>query len=321
MAILLLGLDADILTPTQLHDIQAVVPEMECLITNDRDEIARRLPDIEIATGRFPYDLLAKAPKLRWFQQWGGAGTDWLMRYPEIVEKGFMLTNAAGAHAVPISEHIFGMLLMFTRRLHWSLRRQDRHEWKSFEQHELLELAGRTMLILGVGGIGQRTAKIARTFGMRVIGVRRNSEKSVPDVEAMYRPDQLPDILPEADVIVSTLPLTRATRHIIGEAELRAMKSDAILINIGRGGTIDEPALIRALQEHWIAGACLDVFEIEPLPEDSPLWDIHNVILTPHYSGWNPNFDVRAFDIFLKNLKLYTEGKPLFNVVDKRLGY
>jgi phosphoglycerate dehydrogenase-like enzyme len=321
MAILLLVLDADILTPSQLHDIQAIVPKMECLITTDRDEIVRHLSDIEIATGRFPRDLLAKAPKLRWFQQWGGAGTDWLMRYPGIVEKDFILTNAAGAHAVPITEHIFGMLLMLTRQLHCSLRRQDRHEWKGFAQHELLELAGKTMLIVGVGGIGQRTATIARAFDMRVIGIRRNPEKAVPGMEAMYSLDQLREVLPEADVIVVTAPLTHETQHMIGEAELRAMKPDAILVNIGRGGTIDESALICALGEYWIAGACLDVFETEPLPEDSPLWDMDNVILTPHYSGWNPNFERRAFDIFLKNLKLYVAGEPLFNVVDKQFGY
>lgn len=321
MGVLLLGFTPETLAESQLAQITALIPDMELLMTPHREEIEARLNDIEIATGRFPRDLLAKAPNLRWFQQWGGAGADWLMRYPDVVEKDFILTNAAGAHAVPISEHIFGMLLMFTRQLHCSLRRQDHHEWKGFAQHELFELAGKTMLIIGVGGIGQRTATIARAFDMRVFGIRRNPEKAVPGVEAMYPLDQLREVLPEADVIVITAPLTHETHHMIGEAELRAMKSSAILLNIGRGGTIDELALIRALQEHWIAGACLDVFETEPLPEDSPLWDLDNVILTPHYSGWNPNFEARAFDIFLKNLKLYIEGKPLFNVVDKRLGY
>ncbi len=321
MTVILLGLTKETLTPSQVHTIQALVPGMELLITTERDEIARRLPEIEIATGGFPRDLLAKAPNLRWFQQWGGAGADWLMRYPEIVEKEFTLTNAAGAHAVPISEHIFGMLLMLARQLHQSVRRQDRREWKGYGMQELFELAGKTMLIIGLGGIGQRTANIAGAFEMRVIGVRRHSEQAVPGVEAIYPPGQLREILPEVDVVVLTVPLTPETRHMIGEADLRAMKPSAILINIGRGGTIDESALIRALQEGWIAGAGLDVFETEPLPADSPLWGMENVIITPHYSGWNPNFDRRAFDIFLNNLKLYTEGQPLFNVVDKRLGY
>ncbi len=321
MGVLLLGFTHETVSAEQLSQVKKLTPNLEVFVTREREEIEARLDEIEIATGGFPRDLLTKAHNLRWFQQWGGAGADWLMRYPDIVEKDFILTNAAGAHAVPISEHIFGMLLMLGRQLHQSVRRQGRREWKGYGMEELFELAGQTMLLVGLGGIGRRTANIAGAFEMHVLGIRRNPDQVVPGVEAIYPPDQLREVLPKADVVVLTVPFTAETRHMIGETELRAMKSSAILINIGRGGTIDEPELIRALQEGWIAGAGLDVFETEPLPEDSPLWAMRNVIITPHYSGWNPNFTRRAFDIFLKNLKLYTAGKPLFNVVDKRLGY
>ncbi len=321
MAVLLLGFPAGNLSPKQVESVAETVPEMELLVSNDREEIACRLDEIEIATGYFPRDLLGTAPQLKWYQQWGGAGTDWLSRYPEIIEKDFVLTNAAGAHAVPISEHIFGMLLMFARKLHTSRDHQKEKTWKSFEADELFELAGKTMLLIGVGGIGRRVARLAGIFEMRVIGIRRHPDIPAPGVEMMYAPEQLSEVLPQADVVVLTAPLTPDTRHLLGEIEFRLMKRSAILINTGRGGTIDEPVLIRALQEGWIAGAGLDVFETEPLPQDSPLWGMENVILTAHYSGWNPNFDERAFDIFIDNLKLYAEGKPLFNVVNKQLGY
>jgi phosphoglycerate dehydrogenase-like enzyme len=172
-----------------------------------------------------------------------------------------------------------------------------------------------------VGAIGGRTAEVAAALGMRVWGVRRDPSLGAPGVEAMYSPEQLPDVLPEADFVVITAPLTHETRDLIGERELRAMKPTAYIVNIGRGGTIHEDVLIRALQEGWIAGAGLDVFAAEPLPVDSPLWEMENVIITGHYAGMTPCYDERALDIFLDNLQRYRAGQPLKNVVDKKLGY
>lgn len=177
------------------------------------------------------------------------------------------------------------------------------------------------MLLLGTGAIGARTARLAQAFGMRVVGVRRNPDKEVEHIGEMVALDNLAQALPGADFVVLTLPLTKDTRHLIGETELRTLKDTAILVNIGRGGLIDESALVRALQEGWLAGAGLDVFETEPLPKDSPLWNMDNVIITPHVAGDTPHYDERALAIFLENLRRYHKKEPLTHVVDKRLGY
>jgi phosphoglycerate dehydrogenase-like enzyme len=172
-----------------------------------------------------------------------------------------------------------------------------------------------------VGAIGEETAKIAAALNMRVIGVRRDPSVGAEGVERMVGNDQLLEVLPEADFVVLTVPLTQETAGMIGERELRAMKQSAYIINIGRGKTIDQDALIRALQEGQIAGAGLDVTDPEPLPEDSPLWDLENVIITAHYSGLTPHYNERAMEIFMDNLRRYQAGEELRNVVNKNLGY
>lgn len=321
MAILLIGFTMGKLTETQLTQVRKLVPDMQIVVTRERDEIETMLDDIEIAACWFPLDLLAKAPNIRWYQQWG-AGADWLMKHPEIVEHDVVITNTSGIHAIPISEHIFALLLAFARALRpVAFTAQSQCRWNGATQADLSELAGKTLVLIGVGAIGERTARIAKAFDMRVLGVRRHPSNTLATVDAMYGPDQLLEILPEAEYVVLTIPLTYETRGMIGGQELRAMKPAACVVNIGRGGTIDEQALITALQEGWIAGAGLDVFETEPLPEDSPLWKMENVIITAHYSGWNPYYDERALEIFLDNLRRYKAGEPLGNVVDKRLGY
>ena len=320
MRTILLGFEPGTLSETQLAQVQEAAPDMRILVTRDLDEIESVLDEIEIVACRFPRNLLPKARNLRWFQQWG-AGADWLLHHPEAVELDFVLTNASGVHPIPISEHIFAFLLAFARSLHLAVRAQDHHEWKRPPHQPVFELAGKTMVLVGVGAIGTRTAELATALGMRVLGVRRDPAVDVPGREAMFGPHQLLDLLPEADFVVLTIPLTHETQGMIGERELQAMKPTAYIINIGRGGTIQEQVLIRALKEGWIAGAGLDVFETEPLPEDSALWGMDNVIITAHYSGITPRYNERAIEIFLDNLLRYRAGEPLRNVVDKKLGY
>jgi phosphoglycerate dehydrogenase-like enzyme len=293
---------------------------MRVEITRDRDEIEALLDDVEIALGGIPHDLIPKARSLRWVQQWG-AGADWLMRTPKAVQHDFVLTSASGVHAIPISEQIIGYLLAFARGLHRAICAQVKHQWHRETKQSLFELANKTMVLVGVGAIGERTAEIAVALGMRVLGVRRDPQLEMPSIETMYGPDQLLDALPRADFVVLTVPLTQETKCMIRERELRAMKSTAYIVNIGRGATIDQDALIQALQEGWIAGAGLDVFTPEPLPEDSPLWEMKNVIITGHYAGMTPEYDNRVFDILLENLQRYRRGQTLINVVDKSLGY
>ncbi|MBX3014992.1 MAG: D-2-hydroxyacid dehydrogenase [Caldilineaceae bacterium] len=321
MKTILLGFAEEQLPAAVLAQIQAFAPDYRLLQTTERDVIMAALDEIEIAVNRFPTDLILQAPQLRWLQQWG-AGVDWLLRYPAVAALDHLtITTGSGVHAVPITEHIFGFLLAFGRGLHTAVRRQLRQEWQSPTWPQLFELPGKTMLLIGVGAIGERTAAIATALGMRVIGIRREPTLAVPGVAAMHPPSDLLRLLPQADVVVLTVPLTTETHHLLGERELRAMKPSAYLINIGRGATIDEPALVRALQEGWIAGAGLDVCEVEPLPLTSPLWRLENVILTAHYAGATPHYDERALPIFLDNLKRYGAGEPLHNVVHKQSGY
>ena len=321
MSILLLDFEPHTLSEEQLAQVRAAAPDVELLVTRDRDRIEAALDQIEIAAGGFPHDLLPRAHNLRWLQDWS-AGTDWLLRHPEAVDLDFVLTNTSGVHPIPISEHILAFLLAFGRGFHRAFAAQARREWiPQDEQKGLFELAGKTMLLVGVGAIGERTAGVARAFGMRILGVRRDPTIGAPGVAGLFGPDQLLEILPQADFVVLTVPLTHETRGMIGERELQAMKPTAYVVNIGRGGTIQEDALTQALQEGWIAGAGLDVFETEPLPEDSPLWAMDNVLITSHYAGLTPRYNKRAMAIFLDNLRRYRAGQPLRNVVDKELGY
>lgn len=323
---ILLGYEPAHVPAGTLKRVEGLAPHLEIVVTEDRAEVEEALADIEVAARRFPHDLIVRAPKLRWLQQWG-AGADWLLRYPEVTSRDFVLTNASGVHAIPITEHILAFMLSFARQLHHAVRAQQRQEWDRPQrtgftpQEPISELYGSTLLLVGVGAIGQRTAQVSSALGMRVLGVRRNPDQAVPSVEAMYGPGKLLSVLPEADFVVLTVPLTPETRGMIGEPELRAMKPEACLFNIGRGGTIQEEVLVRALREGWIAGAGLDVFESEPLPSDSPLWRMTNVIITPHYAGLTPRYEERALDIFFRNLARYVAGDPLRNVVDKDLVY
>lgn len=320
MSVLLLGFQPEELDQKYVAQVRAAAPDMRVVVTNDRAEIESLLGEIEIAAGGFPRELLPQARALRWLQQWS-AGSDWLLRHPEIAALELVITTASGVHAVPISEQIIGYLLMFARGLHRAVRAQQRGERWRPERSEVFELAGKRMLLVGVGAIGTRTALLARAHGMHVEGIRRDPTRSAEGIEAMYGQDQLRERLPHADIVVVTVPLSRETHGLIGEQELRAMRQSAYLVNIGRGATIDEAALIRALHEGWIAGAGLDVFAQEPLPPESPLWAMENVIITSHYSGITPAYDERAVEIFLDNLARYRSGQPLRNLVDKQVGY
>jgi D-2-hydroxyacid dehydrogenase (NADP+) len=320
MNTILILLSPDQLSDVQKAEIQRIAPDKKLLLTQDHDEIEAHAEWIEIAVGWVPRNLLYTLKNLRWFQQWG-AGADWLLDHPDLVKKDFILTSASGVHAVPISEHILSLLLAFARGLPKAIKAQEQKCWLRHQSLKLFELAGKTMLLIGVGAIGERTAEISAGLGMRVLGVRRNSAIAAPSVEEMFSPAQLLNVLPRADFVVLTIPLTRETRWIIGEPQLRVMKSSAVIINIGRGGTIQETALIQALESGWIAGAGLDVFEHEPLPVDSPLWEMDNVIITSHYSGLTPHYAERAVEIFTDNLRRYQTGEPLHNVVEKDLGY
>jgi phosphoglycerate dehydrogenase-like enzyme len=320
MSTILIGFKPGVLTDAQLGQVGLAAPDMRLVVTPDRDEMAAVLDDVEIAAARVPSALLVAAPRLHWFHSWG-AGVDRVLEYPGAIERDFILSSSSGIHAGQVTEHVLALMLSFARSLPDAMRAQARRTWRHMENVEVFELAGRTLLLVGLGAIGRRIAQVSAALGMRVSGVRRTPSGPLPGLERVAGAESLPDLLPMADFVVLATPLTPETRGLIGERELRLMKRDAFLVNVARGGVVDEAALVRALHEGWIAGAGLDVFEHEPLSPDSPLWDMANVIITGHYAGVTPEYDDRAFEVFLDNLHRYRAGQPLRNVVDKRRGY
>jgi len=320
MPIILMLWRAHPITEGQLARVRETAPGYRVVVAHEPAEMEAVLGDIEIAAGRVPPDVLARAPHLRWYQQWD-AGVDWLLKHPEVAQRDFLLTNSSGIHAIPLTEHILALMLALVRRLPQALRAQSRHEWYTVPFGNTAELYGQTIVLVGMGPIGQRTAQVAAALGMRVLGVRSHPDRPAPGVEKMVGPDALSEVLPEADLLVLAAPLTSRTLGMIGRRELASIKCGAYLINVGRGGTVDEAALIEALRQGRLAGAALDVFEKEPLPPDSPLWDMENVLITAHYAGDSPHYHERAMAIFLDNLRRYTAGDSLRNVVDKQRGY
>ena len=311
------------LTSERLAAIRKAAPDAELVVVRGPEEWEQRSREIaskvQVVLGSWTWHPQFKEmPNLRWFQQ-AGAGVNWLLKCPEIVEGDLILTNGSGVHAIPISEHILALMLILSRGIQHHMRRQMRHAWE--RRGTAVELEGATMGLIGVGRIGQKTAEKAKGMNMRVLGLRRNPERSVPHVDKMYGPDSLLDLLTQSDWVVLAAAMTAETTGMIGEDELKAMKASAYIINIARGPLIREKVLIEALKEGWIAGAGLDVFEQEPLAEDSPLWDMDNVVITPHFSHESPNKIDRLIAIFTENLRRYQNDEPMINVVDKRLGY
>lgn len=262
--------------------------------------------------------IYLKSDQLKWVQTFS-AGVDSL-NLDDIAQKNIMLTAANGVHSYPISETIFAYMLSFTRGFHHYSKAQQKNEWSKVSPEG--EIHEKTIAVLGVGQIGQETAKIAKAFNMKVLGVR-HSGKNADNVDEMYTPDQLKEVLPQSDFVVVTLPLTEETYHLIGKEQLKVMKDTAFIINIGRGKVIDETALIKALENREIAGAGLDVFEQEPLDSASPLWGMDNVILTPHTAGGTKYYNQRVVeDIFMPNLKKYLNGEtPSINLYSQERGY
>lgn len=322
MSTLLLAFKPHELSVDEYAQVKALVPNMKILHTHDQNVIESNLEDIEIAVRDFPRHLISKAPNLRWFHQWP-AGADWLMEHPSVVNKPFVLTNTSGIHADCICDHVFALILVIARKIHQTILAQQRSEWLNqwAPEKQIFEAAQKTILVVGTGSIGSRIAEVAKAFKMRVLGVRAHPERKIDGIDVMFGPDELHHALPQADFVVIAAPLTHKTAGMFGEAEFKAMKSSAYLINIGRGGILREDELVLSLKNGEIAGAGLDAFVTEPLPRESPLWSLENVLITPHYAGNTPHYHQKAMKIFFDNLDLYARGLPLQNVVDKAAGY
>jgi phosphoglycerate dehydrogenase-like enzyme len=278
--------------------------------------------EAEAAFGGFSIDrlraVLSGMPKLRWVHTFS-AGVD--RHVPEMATfDRVLLTNNSGAYDAPIAEHVIAMIFAAAKRVPEHLAAQGRHEWQRETPHA--EVRGQTLVILGMGSIGSELARLASGVGMRVVGIRRDpSRPGGPGVERIVSPGHLVEVAREADYLAVTAALTPQTRGMVSAEVLRALKPTTWVINIARGPIVDEAALAAALQEKRIGGAALDVFETEPLPATSPLWDCANAILTPHISNSSPRVRERSLALVAENVRRFKAGEPLLNVVDRTVGY
>jgi phosphoglycerate dehydrogenase-like enzyme len=282
------------------------------------------MPEIDIVLGwAVRRENFARATRLRWIQLTAaGVGAQ---LFPELVESPVILTNARGLHAVSMAEHALGVMLMLARKLHLARDAQAGSHWAQerlwVESPGFAQLSGSTLGVVGFGAVGRALAERARSLGMRVLAVRRRPDPDPAPADAPWGPQRLHELIEQSDWLVLVAPLTPATRGLIGRAELARLRPHAVLINLGRGPLVDEPALAEALASGRLAGAALDVFAEEPLPAESPLWGMPQVIVTPHISGFGPRFWERTCGLFARNLHRWLAGEPLENVVDKRAGY
>jgi D-2-hydroxyacid dehydrogenase (NADP+) len=277
------------------------------------------LAEAEVIYGLIPpQDIMVRAPKMKWLQTMS-AGVDRFAQ-TDIWQSPVKITGVSGIHAIPIGEFVLEFMLMFAKQAPLCFQMKQKREWKRFMPSVL---HSKTVGIVGLGNIGREVARLSKAFGMKVIATRRSVKQGMRarHVDMLFPPEELKKLLAASDYVVVSTPLTPETRGLIGEEELKAMKPTAYIINISRGGTIDEKALIRALEENRIAGAGLDVFATEPLPANSRLWELDNVIFSPHVAGGMEDYMARATEIFCENLRRYINGQKLINLIDKRKGY
>jgi phosphoglycerate dehydrogenase-like enzyme len=275
------------------------------------DEAMERLiPTADVAfTSRLTPRAFAAARALRWVHSpAAGVGS---MLFPAMKASPVVLSNSRGMNAAAVAEHALMLMLAALRRLPEAVRAQADRRWAADELSGLPSLRGRTLLVVGLGAIGQELARMASAFGMRVVGTRREAGVPPPcGVDEAYAPEDLPRLLPAADIVVLTAPLTAETRGMIGAAELALMKRSAWLVNVARGKLVDEPALVAALQSHRLAGAGLDVFVQEPIPFDHPFLTLDNVTLTPHIAGGKGGARQRQMSAVLENVARFARGEP-----------
>jgi len=306
-------------------DLTREFAQLQIVLRNTYDGVEADLGDAEIIfTISLRPEQFAMARKLRWIHAPTAAVHQFL--FAELVNSEVVLTNSTDVHGPVVAEHVIALIFALARKIPQAAVLQQRHLWGQEaiwnDGPHPREIAGATLGLIGVGSIGRRVAQMASALGMRVIAVREHVDKGNPEgVEAVFPPSELDDLLRQSDYVVLAAPLIEATRGLINVARLAAMKPDSYLINVGRGPQVDEVALAEALRARRIAGAALDVFEREPLPADSPLWGIDNLLITPHTAGLTEKLWHRHYDVFSENLRRYLAGRPLRFVVDKQRGY
>jgi phosphoglycerate dehydrogenase-like enzyme len=296
--------------------VEAAFSGREFVVWEDPAEFEAGIAEAEVLLAlQPPRGHWERARSLRLIQM-TGAGVDSLLPAPDLPAR-VRIANARGVHEPEMSEFILASILALLKQLPRAMQQQRQHRWKPYGSRPL---TGQTVGILGVGAIGCGLARRCRALGMRVIGTRRRPEP-LPDIDAVFGPEDTSRVLAESDVVVVLLPLTPETRGLLDAAALAGMKPRARIVNVARGGIVDEAAVARALERGELAGAAFDVFSEEPLPADSPLWDAPNAIVTPHVAGLSPHYMDRVGKILVENVRRLERGEPLLNEVDRRRGY
>lgn len=293
----------------------------EFVICEDLDSIKREIADADVLIcWRVTREVFACAKKLKWIQ-FGSAGIDHTV-FPELHDSKVILTTLSGIHAIPVAEHVIGLMLSMTRRLDLAMKLQiERRYERDAIAGTAGELAGKTVGIVGLGNIGLRIARLAKAFGMRVVGTKRTPAGDFEGVDEVLEPEKLRAMLPEVDYLVLTVPLTPDTRELVHIDDIQLMKDGSYLVNIARAAMVNHEALGEALASGKLAGAALDVFPEEPLPPDSPLYDFPNLIVTPHTASSGRRYGERAAEVFVRNFKAFESGATMVNVYDRKRGY
>ncbi len=273
----------------------------------------------DVIIGNPPVEMLIDSPNLKWLQL-NSAGSDEYVK-EGILKKGVLLTNATGAYGLAISEHMIAVLLQLFKKLHIYGKNQKLHLWK--DEGEVKSIYNSKVLIVGLGNIGEEFARRIKAFGAYTIGIRRSNTEKPDFIDELYLMDKIDDILPKVDVVALAMPSTKETYKMFSREKLNLMKSGAVLLNVGRGNVLDTDALCDLVENGYLLGAGLDVFDPEPLPKEHRIWDIENVIITPHISGGYhiPETLERIVQISAKNLRNYINGDKLINIVDFSTGY
>ncbi|WP_418627276.1 D-2-hydroxyacid dehydrogenase [Anaerosinus sp.] len=305
------------LSEKELTSIQDTVPNANitlCKPENAPDYIENT--DILVTWGHLSIlNLLPKAPRLKWIHALS-AGVDELL-IPDLIESDIILTNSRGIHGIPMAEHVMAMILTLSRQIPESLKNQQNKLWQRTRPDEIYD---KTIGIIGLGSIGREIAKRSKAMGMKVIATKRTQTTEI-FVNKLYSPEQLDIVLSASDFVVVTLPLTDKTRNLFVLDKFKSMKKTAYFINVARGSIVHQPDLVTALKEGYIKGAALDVVDIEPLSSDSPLWEMENVLITPHVAAMSPYYLERAIKLFIENLTKYMHSTDMLNVIDKAKGY
>lgn len=308
----------------QLAMLEALPPETGIAVGNTAEAFERAAPAASVifnwsGSGSLLRDVFAMCPAVRWVHC-RAAGLDDLLT-PELIESPVPLTNGSGVFSPPLGEFVLGAILYFAKDFRRLIRNQMAGVW---EQFDVAEIAGQTAGIVGYGDIGRAVATRLKAMGMRILASRRTIPAPGPVdplVSQYYRPDRLLEMIPQCDYVVVAAPLTPETRGMIGAREFAVMKPDAVILNVGRGPVIDEPAMLQALTGKRILGAALDVFASEPLPSGHPFFQLENVLLSPHSTDHTHDWLERAMQFFLTQFERFAKGEPLLNVVDKKRGY